>query len=119
MIAFLALITTVTAQAHHSSAGFDRTELIELKGKLIGFESDEPHSVLFVEVKAPDGSSTTWEIEAGATRQILVSGITRDFLGSEPPVSVTAFRSYNESCQPRCLAAGRSFDFGRWLLTFN
>ena len=109
----LATVSTVSATAHHGLEGFDQTSLIELEGRVVGFELRDPHSVLFVEVENPDGSRTAWEIEGGAARGIVEAGLSKEFLASSPTVRITAFRSKDASCQPRCLAAGRDFDFDR------
>lgn len=107
------MISTACASAHHGLDAFDQTEVIELEGRVVGFELRNPHSVLFIEVGNPDGSRTAWEIEGGAARGIIEAGLSRAFLSRGPTVRVTGFRSRDTSCQPRCLAAGRSFDFDR------
>lgn len=109
----LTLVSTASASAHHGLDGFDQTNLIELEGRVVGFELRDPHSVLFIEVENPDGSRTEWEIEGGAARGVVQAGLSREFLSSGPTVRVTAYRSKDLSCQPRCLASGRNFDFDR------
>ncbi len=109
----LALIGTGSASAHHGLELFNTSQLIEIEGKVTGFRLADPHSLLFVEVQNLDGTVTTWEIEGGSGSGIVRSGLTQEYLNSEPSVRVELYQSRDGMCAPNCKASGREFDFNR------
>jgi hypothetical protein len=52
--------------AHHSFAMFDTAHPIEISGTVKEFRYVNPHSVLIVEVKGPDGTVREWTLESPA-----------------------------------------------------
>jgi len=52
-----------------------------------------PHSWLTVEVKGPDGTVETWQIEAGAPNSMFRRGFNRNSLPVGTEVVVDGFRS--------------------------
>lgn len=109
----LVLISIGSAFAHHGLELFNTSQLIEIEGRVTGFRLMDPHSLLFVEVQNPDGTVTTWEIEGGSGSGIVRSGLTQEFLNTEPLVRVEAYQSLDSTCAPNCKASGRDFDFDR------
>ena len=97
--------------AHHGLEGYDTSKLIELKGKVVGMELMDPHSVLFVDVENEDGTVTSWVIEGGSAYGIVRAGLSRDSLDSEPTVTILGYQSIDRNCTPRCKANGRDFTF--------
>ena len=59
------------AVAHHSFAMFDQENTIELEGAVREFKYTSPHTFILLEVKAPDGTVTVWNLE-GPTPAALV-----------------------------------------------
>jgi hypothetical protein len=108
-----AMLFAVSAVAHHGLGEYDQTRLIRLEGRVVGFELKDPHSLLFVDVENPDGSVTSWIIEGGAAQGVVEAGLSKEFLESGPRVRVTAYQSKEMSCEPKCVASGRSFDFDK------
>ncbi|MDH7943373.1 DUF6152 family protein [Pseudohongiella sp. SYSU M77423] len=113
MVFLLMILTPLSATAHHGLGSYDQSNVLTLKGKVVGFELRDPHSLLFVEVANPDGSATVWAIEGGAARGIVETGLSREFLSGGPMVTVTALPSVDSRCEPLCRAAGQNFDFER------
>jgi hypothetical protein len=67
VLAGLALASaTGAAMAHHSFAMFDTAHPIEISGTVKEFRYVNPHSVLIVEVRGPDGSIREWTLESPA-----------------------------------------------------
>jgi hypothetical protein len=90
----LALATTAPAPAHHSfSAEYDIDRPITITGVLSRIEWINPHSFIDVDVKAADGSVTTWVVEFGAPNTLLRRGVRKtDFpVGGE--VTVKGYRA--------------------------
>ena len=112
VLAALGLLINVTSvSAHHGLEGYNTRQLIVIEGKVVGFELMDPHSVLYVDVTNRDGSVTAWMIEGGSASGIINSGITVEFLRSEPEIAVEAYHSMDQLCTPKCRASGRDFDF--------
>ena len=72
-------------QAHHSfSAVYDASKPITLKGVVKKLGWSNPHSHIYIDVEAPDGSMVTWEIESAGANQLLQQGLRKeDFVGAE------------------------------------
>ena len=83
-----ALISGVTASAHHSfAATYIVDKEIKIEGDMVSFMFRNPHS--FVHVVAPDdkGETQRWAIEWAAAGQL--SGVSRDTLKAGDHVIVT------------------------------
>ena len=62
------------AMAHHSFAMFDSENPIELEGVVREFKYTSPHTFILLEVKAPDGSVTVWNLEGATPGQLVREG---------------------------------------------
>jgi hypothetical protein len=69
------VVVTGTAMAHHSFAMFDTAHPIELSGIVKEFRFVNPHSVLVVVVKSPDGAVRDWTLEMPAPGLMLRQGV--------------------------------------------
>jgi len=63
--ALLALVISGGALAHHSTAEFDYSETLELKGTVTEFRWVNPHSHIGLLVTLDDGTTQTWSVECG------------------------------------------------------
>jgi hypothetical protein len=80
------LTTSITAHAHHAfSAEYDAEKPFEVKGKLTKMEWINPHSFIYVDKVADDGTVTNWKVEFGGPNALLRRGLRKsDFpLGVE------------------------------------
>lgn len=85
-----ALMSGITAQAHHSFAGtYDLKKQIKIEGTLIRIQWRNPHS--FVHVKAPDetGAVHEWSIEWSGLPQLAGTGVTTSTIAVGDPVVIT------------------------------
>jgi hypothetical protein len=90
----LAIVAAVPASAHHSfAAEFDAAKPIVLRGVVKKMEWINPHSWLTMEVKNPDGSIATWEVEAGAPNAMFRRGFTKNSLPVGTEVIVNGFQA--------------------------
>jgi hypothetical protein len=90
----LLLLTVESALAHHSFAvEYDSQKPVELQGKLTKVELMNPHSWLTLEVLADDGTTQTWEVEAGAPNGLYRRGFTRDSLPVGTEVVVRGYQA--------------------------
>ena len=94
----LLLLTVAPAWAHHAfSAEYDSTRPVELHGTITKVELTNPHSWITIEVQADDGTTETWEIEAGAPNGLYRRGFTRDSLPIGTEVTIRGYRAKSGS----------------------
>jgi hypothetical protein len=65
-LGFAAIAFAMPTMAHHSFAMFDTAHPIEILGTVKEFRYGNPHAVLIVEVKGPDGTVREWTLEGPA-----------------------------------------------------
>ena len=88
------LLGTVPAWAHHSfAAEFDRSKVVNLEGTIVKMEWVNPHAWIHVAVKNPDGTSTTWMVEANTPNGLLRRGFTKKSLEEGTEVLVRGYQA--------------------------
>jgi hypothetical protein len=86
------------AIAHHSfAAEYDDQKPLKITGTLTKVDWMNPHIWYYVDVKNPDGSTTTWAISGGAPGQLMRRGITKDLLVIGSTVNVEGFKAKDGS----------------------
>jgi hypothetical protein len=77
------LLAASPVVAHHSFAGaFDASQPMELKGTITRFDWINPHALVHIAVKKPDGQLENWEVEIAAPNSLYRRGWTKS---SVPP----------------------------------
>ena len=90
------LVAMAPAWAHHSFASeYDADKPSKIQGTVKKVEWINPHSWITIEVKAPDGTVQTWEIEAGAPNAMFRRGFNRDSLPLGTEIVVTGYLAKN------------------------
>jgi hypothetical protein len=94
----LALIGTAlacaSAHAHHAfAAEYDAAQPLETQGEVTKVKWVNPHSWLYLDVKAKDGSVSTWGFEFGAPLSLQQKGLDRKALPAGTVVTVHGFKS--------------------------
>jgi len=80
-IRFLLLATTLalglapSALAHHSLADYDQNTIVTIKGTISEVKWLNPHALIVVEVKNPDGSKRTIQVEIAPPNALIRKGI--------------------------------------------
>jgi len=100
VLAVAALLAGATrpAIAHHSfAAEYDDQKPLKITGTLTKVDWMNPHIWYYVDVKNPDGSTTTWAISGGAPGQLMRRGITKDLLVIGSSVNVEGFKAKDGS----------------------
>lgn len=111
------LVASVSVNAHHAfSAEFDAAKPIEVKGVVTKFELVNPHSWLYVDVKAADGTVTNWGFEFGAPYNLKEKGIVKSTLAAGTEITVKGYQAKNGKnfayATVTTLADGRSVKTG-------
>jgi len=69
------LLVATLVQAHHSSAMFDSSREIEIKGVVKVYKFENPHVNIVVTVKDErSGGTTDWFVEAASVRGLAMAG---------------------------------------------
>src|SRR5262245_66286778 len=83
--AMLCILSGAIAGAHHSHGNYTDT-FIDLQGTVKEVHLINPHSWIYVDVKAANGESQTWSLEATSRVALERMGITPDFLKPGDPL---------------------------------
>ncbi len=87
-------VLVINVRAHHAfNSEFDAAKPIMLTGVVKKMEWINPHSWLTIDVKRPDGTIETWEIEAGAPNAMFRRGFNRNSLPIGTEVVVNGFQA--------------------------
>lgn len=90
------LVAASQSSAHHAfAAEFDADQPIDLKGSVTRIKWVNPHSWLFFDVKAADGSVTNWGVEFGAPNQLAKIGLKKSDVAVGTEVHIKGYRSKN------------------------
>ncbi|MFO1503546.1 MAG: DUF6152 family protein [Steroidobacteraceae bacterium] len=80
-IGIAALLLAAPALAHHSSAMFDASKEVQIKGVVKVFKFENPHVNIVVTVPGDKpGTGTDWYIEAASVRGLAMAGWRRSTL---------------------------------------
>jgi len=63
---FLSPLITVVATAHHSTAEFDYSKQLAIRGKVKEVQWTNPHSYIQLLVTGDDGKQVEWSVEIGS-----------------------------------------------------
>jgi hypothetical protein len=80
-----------SALAHHSLASFDVSTPLWMKGTVVRFERVNPHSLIFVDQKLPDGQVRRWAVDGPSTIQLERKGLDQEFLKAGEVIEVCGF----------------------------
>jgi hypothetical protein len=79
-LAALALACSLPAAAHHSTAEYDASSIVEGQGEVVSVIWRNPHVRFQVSTKAVDGIEQIWDIESADLTRLDRAGLPRDLL---------------------------------------
>jgi hypothetical protein len=87
---------SAAAVAHHAfAAEFDADKPIDLQGTVTKVKWVNPHSWLYFDVKAPDGTVTNWGVEFGTPNALASKGLKKTDVVAGTPVRIKGYRAKN------------------------
>jgi hypothetical protein len=93
-VAAALMIMPTAAQAHHSFAAFfDASKSISITGTVTEFRFTNPHGMVAVDVKKPDGAVEKWRAETNAPVVLVRRGWTRDVIKPGDVVTIEGWPS--------------------------
>ena len=88
------LLSAAPVWAHHAfSAEFDAKKPIKLVGTVTQWELINPHSWIHMDVKAADGTVTSWMIEVGSPNSLFRLGFNKNSLPAGTEITVDGYQS--------------------------
>jgi hypothetical protein len=88
----VALFASTPLMAHHPfDTDYDRNKFVTLTGIVTRVEWVNPHAMVHMNVKAPDGRNVTWTLELGGMDDLTKEGWTRDSLKVGDQVTAEAW----------------------------
>jgi DNA/RNA endonuclease YhcR with UshA esterase domain len=96
LLAFAAAlaVTPAAAQAHHSFAAFfDPNKSVTITGTVTEFRFTNPHGMVALDVKKPDGSIEKWRAETNAPVVLVRRGWNRDIIKPGQVVTIDGWPS--------------------------
>lgn len=94
----LLLAAALPVLAHHSfKAEYDETKPIELKGAITKIVWNNPHVLMYLDVRDDDGKVAKWELELASPNGLMSQGWKVDSLKPGEQVSVSGFRARDGS----------------------
>lgn len=111
--AVLALATVLPAEAHHSILPFDGTRETTIRGVVVRFVWQNPHTHIYVDVTDEHGAVEQWAIESEGANGLRRLGWTTDLIRPGHRLTITGARAKNGAPIMRCktlqLDDGRRF----------
>jgi hypothetical protein len=82
---------SVSSLAHHSIASFDVNTPLWIKGTVVRFDRVNPHSVIVMDEKMPDGQLRRWAVDGPSTVQLERKGLGQEFLRAGEVIELCGF----------------------------
>jgi hypothetical protein len=80
-----------TLQAHHSNSMFDLSKSLWLKGTVVRYQHMNPHALITLEERTPQGRIQQWIVEGPRLRRIELLGVDENFIKVGEVIDVCGF----------------------------
>jgi hypothetical protein len=91
------LLISASLVAHHGDAGRYEETLTTVTGTVVDLQLINPHSILILDVKEPDGKVVRWKGEWGSATALRRDGITRETVKVGDTITMRGRRLKNRS----------------------
>ena len=97
-VVLLLTVCAAPAPGHHSfTPHFDPDNMVTITGIVTGFQFQNPHSFLFVEVTNPAGATEEWNCETSAAAVLRRQGFSRQLFAAGEEVTITGAAARREA----------------------
>jgi len=90
---------SASSLAHHSLAPFDVSAPLWIKGTVVQFERVNPHSLIFIDEKLPDGQVRRWAVDGPSVPQLERKGLDQQLLAAGEVIEVCGFALKDAAAQ--------------------
>ena len=90
---------SASSLAHHSLAPFDVSAPLWIKGTVVQFERVNPHSLIFIDEKLPDGQVRRWAVDGPSVPQLERKGLEQQLLAAGEVIEVCGFALKDAAAQ--------------------
>jgi len=99
----LGCLFSAASFAHHSLASFDVSAPHWIKGTVVRFERVNPHSVIFMDEKLPNGKVRRWAVDGPSVVQLERKALEQNLLAAGQALEVCGFVLKDSAALPRTL----------------
>jgi hypothetical protein len=100
-IALLIGFTVLTAgslTAHHAfSSVFDANKVVTMRGVIVSFDLVNPHSLMYVNVKGPNGRAEHWVLEGSGINPLANRGVEKQAFKAGETVEICGYQTRDGS----------------------
>ncbi|MBI4888562.1 MAG: hypothetical protein HY824_15810 [Acidobacteria bacterium] len=115
-LAAAVMLSGLPAAAHHSFGGtYNVDRQITITGTIVQLTLRAPHSFVYVEAQAADGSTARWTVEGASAQQFAQQGFSKDAFKVGDPVEIVGNPSRSpNSTRARLIRITRTSDGKSW-----
>jgi hypothetical protein len=108
-VAVVVSLASPSLVAHHSFAGvFDGNQVVRIKGVIARFDAVNPHSIMYVDARAADGSLERWALEGPSMLQLSRRGLDKNTaLRAGESIEACGYRKKDDVTAPARDATGQ------------
>ena len=96
---FLSVALAAPGLAHHSAAAYDTQKEVRVSGTITQYRFGNPHVYMILQVRKPDGTTSSVEVEAGAASVLNPLGFKKGSLAAGDVVTVVGNPGKNNADQ--------------------
>jgi hypothetical protein len=106
-VAIVTFVCASAVRAHHSMAMFDVGRPIWIKGTVVRYEAVNPHAMIALDQKTPDGSVHRWAVEGPNLNRLRRMNVSNGFLKAGDAIEICGFPFKGETPIPDAHGAAR------------
>jgi len=92
LILALSVVSAATF-AHHGTANYNTDTQVSVKGTVTDFQFNNPHVLIFMQVKDESGKTTDWQGELTSPNHLIRAGWNAHSLKPGDKITITGWRS--------------------------
>lgn len=92
------LLASLPLFGHHSfAAEYDKNKQVKVTGTVTKFDFSNPHSWIYLDAKADDGTTVSWSFETASAGSLYRRGLRKDTIKPGMVVTITGFGAKDNS----------------------